>query len=99
MALSQQVEDSLREAEARLRNALAFAARNERPMMCKSISETIFKIDNVIKTDGGRVLCVTALGKNTTEAQLNAYNCVEEVNWKDCFYRTDIGYRAIERES
>ena len=55
--------------------------------------------NNVIKTDGGRVLCVTALGKNTTEAQLNAYNCVEEVNWKDCFYRTDIGYRAIERES
>ena len=52
MALSQQVEDSLREAEASLRNALAFAARNERPMMCKSISETIFKIDNVIKTDG-----------------------------------------------
>jgi hypothetical protein len=41
----------------------------------------------------------TALGKNTTEAQLNAYNCVEEINWKDCFYRTDIGYRAIERES
>ena len=55
--------------------------------------------NNVIKTDGGRVLCVTALGENTTEAQLNAYNCVEEVNWKDCFYRTDIGYRAIERES
>tara|TARA_X000000368_G_scaffold10884_1_gene8728 strand:+ start:1134 stop:1373 length:240 start_codon:yes stop_codon:yes gene_type:complete len=52
VALSQQVEDSLREAEASLRNALAFAARNERPMMCKSISETIFKIDNVIKTDG-----------------------------------------------
>ena len=55
--------------------------------------------NNVIKTDGGRVLCVTALGKNTTEAQLNAYNCVEEIKWKDCFYRTDIGYRAIERES
>lgn len=55
--------------------------------------------NNLIKTDGGRVLCVTALGKNTTEAQLNAYNCVEQINWKDCFYRTDIGYRAIERES
>ena len=55
--------------------------------------------NNVIKTDGGRVLCVTALGKNTNEAQINAYNCVEEINWKECFYRTDIGYRAIERES
>ena len=55
--------------------------------------------NNVIKTNGGRVLCVTALGKNTTEAQLNAYNYVEAINWKDSFYRTDIGYRAIERES
>ena len=54
--------------------------------------------DNLIETNGGRVLCVTALGKNTTEAQLNAYNCVEQIKWKDCFYRTDIGYRAIERE-
>ena len=51
MPLSQQVEDSLREAEANLRNALAFAARQERPFMCKTISETIFKIDNIIKTD------------------------------------------------
>ena len=51
MPLSQQVEDSLREAEANLRNALAFAARQERPIMCKTISETIFKIDNIIKTD------------------------------------------------
>ena len=55
--------------------------------------------DNLIETNGGRVLCVTALGKNTTEAQLNAYNCVEQIKWKDCFYRTDIGYRAIKRES
>ena len=54
--------------------------------------------NNITKTNGGRVLCVTALGKNTTEAQLNAYNYVEQINWKDCFYRTDIGYRAIERE-
>ena len=54
--------------------------------------------NNITKTNGGRVLCVTALGKNTTEAQLNAYNYVERINWKGCFYRTDIGYRAIERE-
>ena len=55
--------------------------------------------NNLIKTNGGRVLCVTALGKNTEEAQLNAYNCVKQINWKDCFYRTDIGYRAIKKES
>lgn len=54
--------------------------------------------DNKILTCGGRVLCVTALGKNTTEAHKNAYNCVENIVWKDCFYRSDIGYRAIKRE-
>ena len=55
--------------------------------------------DDIITTNGGRVLCVTALGKNTTEAQLKAYNCIKQINWKNCFYRTDIGHRAIIRES
>ena len=54
--------------------------------------------NNLIKTNGGRVLCVTALGEDTTEAQLNAYNHVKQIKWKDCFYRNDIGYRAIKRE-
>ena len=55
--------------------------------------------NNIIKTNGGRVLCVTALGEDTTEAQLNAYNHVKQIKWKDCFYRKDIGYRAIKREA
>ena len=54
--------------------------------------------NSVLMTNGGRVLCVTALGENTTQAQLNAYNCVKQITWQDCYYRTDIGYRAIERE-
>ena len=41
MALSQQVEDSLREAEASLRNALAFAARNERPMINPPVNSNL----------------------------------------------------------
>ena len=52
MALSQQVEDSLNEAQAALRNALAFAARNERPVVCNSISELICRIDHVQSFDG-----------------------------------------------
>jgi hypothetical protein len=52
MALSQQVEESLREAEGNLRNALAFAARNERPMVCTVISGLISDIDRVITFDG-----------------------------------------------
>ena len=52
MALSQQVEDSLNEAQAALRNALAFAARNERPVVCNAISELICRIDHVQSFDG-----------------------------------------------
>ena len=41
MALSKSVEESLTEAEASLRNALAYAARQERPIICNSISELL----------------------------------------------------------
>lgn len=51
MALSEQVESSLKEAESNLRNALAFAARNEKPFVSMVISKMINEIDNVIGTD------------------------------------------------
>ena len=51
MALSESVEASLKEAEQSLRNALAFAARQERPMVCSTIAEMISKIESVIQTD------------------------------------------------
>ena len=51
-----------------------------------------------IVTNGGRVLCAVALGKNVTEAAANAYEITEKINWKGAFYRRDIGYRAIKRE-
>ena len=51
MALSNSVEESLKEAEQSLRNALAFAARQERPMVCSVIADMIQKIDTVIQTD------------------------------------------------
>ncbi|WP_319558566.1 phosphoribosylamine--glycine ligase [Thiomicrorhabdus sp.] len=49
-------------------------------------------------TSGGRVLCVTALGSNVTEAQKRAYEGVDKVNWDEVYFRTDIGHRAVERE-
>jgi phosphoribosylamine--glycine ligase len=52
-----------------------------------------------IVTAGGRVLCVTALGKNVTAAQKAAYAAICKINWDGMFYRKDIGYRAIKRES
>ena len=51
MALSESVETSLREAEASLRNALAYAARQERPMVCNVIADLIARIDSVMSTD------------------------------------------------
>jgi hypothetical protein len=47
MALGVQVEESLKEAEASLRNALAFAARTERPAVCASISKMIQEIESL----------------------------------------------------
>ena len=51
MAISDQVEYSIKEAQDSLRNALAFAARSERPMVCKAIADTIARLDNVVSVD------------------------------------------------
>jgi phosphoribosylamine--glycine ligase len=51
-----------------------------------------------VTTNGGRVLCATALGESVTAAQKNAYALVNQVSWKGMFYREDIAYRAIARE-
>ena len=47
MALSNSVEESLKEASASLRNALAFAARQERPIVCTQIAKMISEIENI----------------------------------------------------
>ena len=51
MALSESVEASLKEAEASLRNALAYAARQERPMVCSVIADMIQRIESLQSTD------------------------------------------------
>ncbi len=47
MALSNSVEKSLEEAQAHLRNALAYAARQERPIVCTSISKLLTDIESI----------------------------------------------------
>jgi phosphoribosylamine--glycine ligase len=54
--------------------------------------------DGEILATGGRVLNVTALGKTVTEARNKAYAAIEKIDWPEGFYRSDIGWRAIERE-
>ncbi len=55
-------------------------------------------VNNQLVTNGGRVLCVTALGDNVTAAQANAYQLVKQIHWPNVYYRNDIGHRAIARE-
>ena len=54
--------------------------------------------DRVV-TNGGRVLCATALGSTVTEAQTRAYELASRIRWDGVFYRRDIGHRAIGREA
>jgi phosphoribosylamine---glycine ligase len=51
-----------------------------------------------VVTNGGRVLCVTALGNSIIEAQRLAYESVDKISWNGVYVRTDIGHRAIARE-
>ncbi|MCC5854266.1 MAG: phosphoribosylamine--glycine ligase [Idiomarina sp.] len=51
-----------------------------------------------VVTQGGRVLCCTALGDNVTAAQQAAYELVKEIHWPDVYFRNDIAHRAIRRE-
>ncbi|EGQ9275140.1 phosphoribosylamine--glycine ligase [Vibrio parahaemolyticus] len=54
--------------------------------------------DGDIVTNGGRVLCATALGNSVSEAQQRAYELAKQISWDGMFHRNDIGYRAIARE-
>ena len=49
--------------------------------------------------DGGRVLGVTARGKDIREAKARAYRAVDQIDWPGGFCRRDIGWRAVAREA
>jgi phosphoribosylamine--glycine ligase len=49
-------------------------------------------------TNGGRVLCATALGDTVSDARARAYALVDKIRWRHAYYRGDIGYRAVARE-
>ena len=59
---------------------------------------TTTKNGNVV-TNGGRVLCATALGKDILEAQKHAYKITKQISWPNMFFRNDIGNRAIKNIS
>jgi len=51
--------------------------------------------DGAVVTNGGRVLCATALGDSVKMAQRRAYQVADEISFDGCQMRRDIGYRAI----
>lgn len=50
-----------------------------------------------VLANGGRVLGVTAVGKDVKAAQKKAYEGVDAIDWPDGFCRTDIGWRALKK--
>ena len=55
--------------------------------------------DGRLLAAGGRVLNVTALGRNVAEAQARAYEAVDRIDWPQGFCRRDSGWRAVARET
>ena len=60
-------------------------------------SGTSLRDDGTVVSAGGRVLGVTALGKDVAEAQAKSYAAVDRIDFPDGFCRRDIGWRAIDR--
>ncbi len=52
-----------------------------------------------LTSNGGRILCVTALGENLSTAQHNAYRAISGIDASDCFFRNDIGHLALQRNA
>ncbi|MEO0412881.1 MAG: phosphoribosylamine--glycine ligase [Pseudomonadota bacterium] len=57
------------------------------------------EVGGAITAAGGRVLNVTATGANVTEAQTKAYAAVSKISWDNAYTRSDIGWRAVKRET
>ena len=53
--------------------------------------------DGQLRTSGGRVLCVTALGDSVRQAQQHAYDALSGIHFDGMQFRRDIGHRAIKR--
>ena len=68
------------------------------PPGCKVFHAGTALRDGQVVTNGGRVLCVTALGGTVAEAQARAYVLASGIQWPGAFYRRDIGHRALARE-
>ena len=58
---------------------------------------TILKNGNLL-SNGGRVLNITSTGRNFNIIRKNIISLIKKLNWKDGFYRKDIGWKVIKRK-
>ena len=56
-------------------------------------------VDDALVASGGRVLAVTARGRSLGEARDRVYRAIEAIDFTDGFYRSDIGWRELERSA
>ena len=56
------------------------------------------QVGDDIVTNGGRVLCVTALGDDVAQARQKAYAYINNIHFDGMFYRKDIAWRALNRK-
>ena len=54
-------------------------------------------VDKNIFSNGGRVLNITSIGKNYKKIRQNIFSIIKRINWKEGFYRKDIGWRVINK--
>ena len=53
--------------------------------------------DNAILAVGGRVLNFVSISDNYLDSRNEAINQIEKLNWKNGFYRSDIGFKVIDK--
>ena len=73
------------------------AKAGEHPDVVVFHAGTALKGETVV-TNGGRVLGVTAIGDTVQAAIAKAYQAAAEISWDGCYYRQDIGRKALDRK-
>ena len=54
--------------------------------------------DGMVVSDGGRVLNFTTIGNNLIQVRKNIIKLIKTLNWKEGFFRKDIGWRVINKK-
>ena len=54
---------------------------------------------NEIRSNGGRVLNITSTGNNYSQIRKKIISNIKKLNWKNGFYRKDIGWKIIDKNA